>query len=140
MRYLLDTNVWVDYLNQRYPGLAERVLTSDPDDLGLSSIVLAELRYGADKSQRPEWNHARIDVLVQEVPIVEFDGAAAAAFGLLRSRLETSGKPIGPYDMLIGAQALSRDLILVTDNEREFRRILELRTENWRLEAGEELS
>ncbi|HEX2224499.1 MAG TPA: type II toxin-antitoxin system VapC family toxin [Thermoanaerobaculia bacterium] len=137
MKYLLDTNVWVDYLNQRYPRLIERVLAANPDDLVLSAIVLAELRYGADKSQRQQRNHARIDVLVREVPILDFDEAAAATFGALRSRLELSGTPIGAYDMLIGAQALSRDFILVTDNERELRRIPELRVENWRLESGE---
>lgn len=132
MRYLLDTNVWVDYLNERYPTVASRILASDPDDLGLSSVVLAELRYGADKSRRPDWNHARIDTLAREVPILEFDSSAATAFGRLRSRLESSGQPIGPYDMLIAAQALAGDLILVTDNEREFERVAGLQIENWR--------
>ncbi len=134
MKYLLDTNVWADYLNERYPAVGQRIRSFDPDDLGLSSIVLAELRYGADKSQKPQRNHARIDVLVREVRIVEFDEAAADAFGRLRSHLEIAGSPIGAYDMLIGAQALARELILVTANEREFTRIPELRTENWRLD------
>jgi tRNA(fMet)-specific endonuclease VapC len=132
MNYLLDTNVWADYLNERYPSVASRILAAVPEELGLSSIVLAELRYGADKSKRPEWNHARIDILARELPILEFDTSAASAFGLLRSRLEASGRPIGPYDMLIAAQALSKDLILVTDNEREFGRVAGLRIENWR--------
>lgn len=132
MRYLLDTNVWVDYLNQRHESVMVRIQRADPDDLGLSTVVLAELRYGADKSQRPARNHARIDVLVQEIPCLDFDETAAATFGRLRTALEAQGNPIGPYDMMIAAQALSRGLVLVTDNVREFGRVGGLRVENWR--------
>jgi tRNA(fMet)-specific endonuclease VapC len=132
LRFLLDTNVWVDYLNRRYSSVVERIQTAGPDDLALSSVVLAELRYGADKSQHPAQNHARLDVLVGEVPLLAFDADAAAVFGRLRSHLESQGSPIGPYDMQIAAQALSRQLVLVTDNVREFGRIQNLRVENWR--------
>lgn len=132
MRYLLDTNVWVDYLNQRHESVTARIQRADPDDLGLSTVVLAELRYGADKSQRPARNHARIDVLVQEIPCLDFDETAAATFGRLRTALEAQGNPIGPYDMMIAAQALSRGLVLVTDNLRELGRVRGLQVENWR--------
>jgi tRNA(fMet)-specific endonuclease VapC len=132
MKYLLDTNVWVDYLNQRSESVTARIQRADPEELGLSTVVLAELRYGADKSQRPARNHARIDTLVQEIPGLGFDEAAAAAFGRLRTALEAQGSPIGPYDMMIAAQALSRGLILVTDNVREFGRVKGLQVENWR--------
>ena len=132
MKYLLDTNACVDYLNGRYPSVSARLQRSGPSDLGLSTVVVAELRYGADRSARAKENHARIDVLVAEIPPVEFDLESAAAYGRLRARLETKGTPIGPNDMLIAAQALSRDLVLVTDNVREFRRVRGLRVENWR--------
>ena len=132
MRYLLDTNVWVDYLNQSSGSVTARIQRADPDELGLSTVVLAELRYGADKSQRPARNHDRIDTLVQEIPGLDFDEAAAAAFGRLRTALEAQGSPIGPYDMMIAAQALSRRLVLVTDNVREFGRVKGLQVENWR--------
>ena len=132
MRYLLDTNAWVDYLNQRYPGVTERVRSANPEELVLSAVALAELRYGADKSQHPARNHARIDVIAREVPFADFDAAAAAAFGRLRAALERQGAPIGPYDMLIASQAISRDLVLVTDNVDEFGRISGLKLENWR--------
>jgi len=132
MRYLLDTNVWVDYLNQRYPAVAERIRSAEPDDLSLSSVVLAELRYGADKSQFSTRNHTRLDILAQDVPHLEFDAAAAAAFGRVRSTLESQGTPIGPYDMMIAAQALSQHLVLVTDNVQEFGRVKGLQIENWR--------
>jgi len=133
MRYLLDTNAWADYLNQRYPSVAERIWSAHPDDLVMSSVVLAELRYGADKSQNRAQNHARIDIIAREVPSLDFDAAAAEAFGRVRSALERRGAPIGPYDMLIASQAISRDLIVVTDNVDEFGRIAGLRLENWRL-------
>lgn len=132
MKYLLDTNAWVDYFNQRYPAVAERIQSTDPDDLALSSVVLAELRYGADKSQHPARNHARLELLVREVPGLDFDEAAASAFGRVRTSLEAQGRPIGPYDMMIAAQALSRGLVLVTDNVGEFGRVEGIRLENWR--------
>lgn len=132
MRYLLDTNVWVDYLNQSFPSVTARIVRSDPGDLALSSIVLSELRYGADKSAHPQRNHARIDVLESEVPRLDFDNAAAISFGRLRADLESKGTPIGAYDMLIAGQALARGIVLVTDNQREFTRIPGLLIENWR--------
>jgi tRNA(fMet)-specific endonuclease VapC len=132
MTYLLDTNVWVDYLNGRHPGIVRRIQEGAPADFALSSVVVAELRYGADRSARPKANHARVDVLVAEIPSLEFDLDAAAEYGRLRTRRETRGTPIGPNDMLIAAQALSRGLTLVTDNVGEFRRVKGLKVENWR--------
>ena len=94
--------------------------------------MIAELRYGADRSARPKANHGRIDVLVAEIPFLEFDLDAASAYGRLRSRLEAAGTPIGPNDMLIAAQAMARGLVLVTDIVREFRRVRGLKVEKWR--------
>ena len=132
MKYLLDTNACVDYLSGRYPAVIARLQRAGPADLGLSAVVVAELRYGADRSARPKDNHARIDALVAEIPSLEFDLESAAAYGRLRTRLEAKGTPIGPNDMLIAAQALSRNLVVVTDNVREFRRVRGLKVENWR--------
>ena len=132
MRYLLDTNVCVDYLTGRFPKVAARIQRSAPGDLGLSSVVVAELRYGADRSARRKANHARIDILVDEIQCLDFDLTAAAAYGRLRARLEESGTPIGPNDMMIAAHALARGLELVTDNLEEFRRVKGLRAETWR--------
>ena len=132
MKYLLDTNVCVDILSRRYPSVTERVRISSPQDLCLSSVVVAELRYGADRSQRRAENHERIDILTAEIQCLDFDLAAARVYGRIRSTLEAEGSPIGPYDMMIAAHALSQGLIVVTDNEREFRRISGLEVENWR--------
>ena len=96
MKYLLDTNACVDYLSGRYPSVIARLQRSGPSDLGLSTVVAAELRYGADRSARPKENHDRIDALVAEIPPVEFDLESAEAYGRLRTRLEAKGTPIGP--------------------------------------------
>jgi tRNA(fMet)-specific endonuclease VapC len=132
VKYLLDTNVCVDFFNQRHPSVTERIRRSSPEDLCLSSVVVAELRYGADRSQRRDENHERLDVLTAEIQCLDFDLAAAFVYGRIRSALEAEGAPIGPYDMMIAAHTLSRELILVTDNEREFRRVPRLQIENWR--------
>ena len=133
MRYLLDTNVCIDYLGGRYPAVVRRLTEAAPEDLAVSAVSVAELRYGADKSERPRANHARLNALFRELRCVDFDRSAAAAYGRLRSGLERRGKPIGPNDMLIAAQALSRGLVLVTDNVREFRRVPRLKLVNWRV-------
>jgi tRNA(fMet)-specific endonuclease VapC len=132
VQYLLDTNVCVDYLNGRYPNVIRRVQSLHPDELCVSSIVTAELRYGADRSKRARFNHARLDVLLSEVRAIAFDDSAARVFGRVRSQLEAKGKPIGPYDMQIAAHALSLSLTLVTDNRDEFSRVAGLKVESWR--------
>ena len=132
MRFLLDTNACVDYLTARYPSVVARIQGSSPEDLCLTSVVVAELRYGADHSARRRTNHARIDALIDEIECLDFDLQAAAAYGRVRAQLEAAGTPIGPNDMLIAAHALSRGLSIVTDNVAEFGRVKGLKVENWR--------
>ena len=132
MSFLLDTNVCLDYMTGRYPRVVERIQGSSPEDLFLSVVVVAELRYGADHSARPRTNHSRIDALIDEIEPLEFDLRAAAAYGRLRARLEAVGTPIGPDDTLIAAHALSRGLALVTDDIARFGRVRGLKIENWR--------
>ncbi|HSS52048.1 MAG TPA: type II toxin-antitoxin system VapC family toxin [Thermoanaerobaculia bacterium] len=132
MKYLLDTNVCADFLNRRYPNVVERLTEASPEDLCISSVVVAELRYGADRSGRKAQNHEKLDVFTAEIQCLDFDLAAARIFGRIRTALEAAGTVIGPYDMMIAAHALSLGLVLVTDNEREFRRVAGLKVENWR--------
>jgi tRNA(fMet)-specific endonuclease VapC len=132
MAFLLDTNVCIDYLTGRYPTVVARIQDSSPEDLYLSVVVVAELRYGADHSARRRTNHSRINVLIEEVEPLDFDLRAAATYGRVRSQLEAGGAPIGPNDMLIAAHALSRGLTVVTDNTEEFGRVKGLKVENWR--------
>lgn len=133
MKYLLDSNVCVDYLTGRHPAVTTRIQSLLPEDLCLSSIVVAELRYGGDKSARPRRNHHLLDVLINEIPCRDFDSKAASIYGKIRAALEKKGHPIGPNDMLIAAHALSLGLILVSDNVREFNRVRGLQLENWRV-------
>jgi tRNA(fMet)-specific endonuclease VapC len=132
LKYLLDTNVCVDYLTSRFPAVVARIQEADPEDLATSSIVAAELRYGADKSRHPARNHSRLDVLLGEMRCLDFDLGAARLYGRLRASLESHGRPIGAHDMLVAAHAQSAGLTLVTDNVREFSRVRRLAVENWR--------
>jgi tRNA(fMet)-specific endonuclease VapC len=132
MAYLLDTSACSDYFTARYPKVVARIQACSPDDLRLSVVVVAELRYGADHSARRRANHARIDALIEEIETFDFDLRAAAAYGRVRAQLEAGGTPIGPNDMLIAAHALSRGLTVVTDNTAEFGRVKGLKVENWR--------
>jgi tRNA(fMet)-specific endonuclease VapC len=133
LRYLLDTNACVDYLTGRYPSVLERIRSASPDDLCISSVVVSELRYGAERSQKRAENHARLDSFLQEIRGLDFDQEAAAVYGRVRARLEEQGQPIGPYDTMIASHALARELIVVTDNVQEFERVVGLRIANWRL-------
>ncbi|MBW3670589.1 MAG: type II toxin-antitoxin system VapC family toxin [Acidobacteria bacterium] len=132
MRYLLDTNVCVDYLNGRYPKVIERLQRTKPTEIAISAVAVAELRYGADKSARSEENHRRLDLLLEDLASLDFDLRAAAEYGSIRSELERTGTLIGPNDMLIAAQARALDVVLVTDNVNEFERVDRLRAESWR--------
>jgi tRNA(fMet)-specific endonuclease VapC len=132
MRFLLDTNVCVDYLTGRFPNVIARLQGERPEDVVISVIAVAELRYGADKSSKVEDNHARLDRFLTDVGTLPFDVPAARAYGRLRTTLERSGSPIGPNDMLIAAQALAHDLVVVTANQSEFERVEGLRVTSWR--------
>lgn len=127
---MLDTDVCI-YVQRRRPGhLLERFeLTADK--LCISTVTLAELRYGAEKSERRQQNLAALQRFVARVAILPFSLEAAAHFGEIRADLERSGTPIGAYDLMIAAQARSEGLILVTNNTREFGRVAGLRVENW---------
>ena len=95
MAFLLDTNACIDYLTGRYPRVVARIQDSSPEDLFLSVVVVAELRYGADHSARRRTNHSRIDALVEEIEPLDFDLRAAATYGRVRAQLEKGGTPIG---------------------------------------------
>jgi tRNA(fMet)-specific endonuclease VapC len=126
--YLLDTSVWIGYL-KGVPALVLRV-QSEPQ-IGISSVSLGELYYGARKSQRVEANLGRLEVLRSEVPVFEVDTTVAEVYGMVRADLERQGTPIGPNDLWIAATARAHDLVLVSRNQREFVRIAGLRLDNW---------
>lgn len=133
MRYLLDTDTLVYVLNAqpRHAAVLERFNREEPRNLFVSAITLAELRYGAARSQRREANQAKLDRVAQALNLAPFEEEAVAEYGTVRSELENAGTPVGPLDTLIAAHALSLGLTLVTSNEREFSRVRRLRVENW---------
>jgi tRNA(fMet)-specific endonuclease VapC len=132
----LDTNAVIAVLNDSASPVRARIgeTIARGDTLTISPIVLFELRYGAAKSARPERNIQRIaDFLVGAVEVLPFEPEDAEEAGDIRAVLERAGTPIGPYDILIAAQARRRDALLVTANEREFVRVPGLKTEDWAL-------
>ena len=130
----LDTNAVIAALNDRTSPVRARIdkaiRLNHP--LAISSIVLFELWYGAAKSARPERNARRIvDFLAGPIEILAFEPVDAEEAGYIRAALERAGTPIGPYDLLVAAQARRRDALLVTANEREFARVPRLKFEDW---------
>ena len=108
-----------------------RLRQSNVSDIGISSITLSELEYGVEKSERKEQNRLALVEFLLPFEIVFYDDSAAYEYGMVRSYLERIGEPIGSLDMLIAAHAFSLDATLVTNNEREFRRIPDLKIVNW---------
>lgn len=131
MSYLLDTNICIYALKSRPPEVLARLRALSPVDVALSVVTLLELRQGAFGSQQPDAAHARLDAFVAPLQILPFEEADARTGARLRAALFRHGRPIGDLDSLIAAQAVTRNLILVTNNLREFNRVPGLRTENW---------
>lgn len=131
MKYLLDTNICIYIIKQKPPQVIGRLQRLEVNEIGISVITLAELEYGVAKSSFPERNKLALVQFLAPFEILSFSETAAAVYGRIRSDLEKSGQIIGPYDLLIGAQALSERLTLVTNNEREFQHIPGIAIENW---------
>jgi tRNA(fMet)-specific endonuclease VapC len=128
--YALDTNS-VSYFLKGRGRVAERLLSLPPGEVGLPSVVLYELDYGAARSEAPPALRARLDVLLGSLRILPFGEAEARTAARIRLTLESAGKPIGPMDLLIAATAIAHEAVLVTHNVKEFRRVPGLRVEDW---------
>jgi tRNA(fMet)-specific endonuclease VapC len=135
MRYLLDTNIVSDLVRNPQGKVARQVRKVGEKHVCTSIIVAAELRYGADKKGSPRLS-SQLDAVLGVLEVLPFEAPADASYGLLRTRLEKRGTPIGGNDLLIASQALALGYVIVTDNEREFSRVEGLRVQNW-LRAGE---
>jgi tRNA(fMet)-specific endonuclease VapC len=130
MRYLLDTNVVSDLVRRPQGRVAERIRDVGETQVCTSIIVAAELRYGAAKKASPRLA-AQLEAVLGGIDVLPFEAPADVAYGLIRSRLELAGRPIGGNDLLIAAQALALGCTVVTDNDGEFARIDGLSRENW---------
>lgn len=131
IRYLLDTNVVISLIGKKSEILQNRFLSRQAGSLAISVIVMHELSFGAYKSQRVEHNLETARLFLRNVPVLDMDQQDATTAGEIRAALAMSGKPIGPYDVLLAGQAKARDLTLVTNNIREFERVPGLRVEDW---------
>ena len=128
---MLDTNICIDMLRRHNSPAFDHLRQLKVGDVGISSITLAELEYGVNKSSDPVRNAMLLSEACGTLEIANFDNHAAACYGQVRCELEAKGKPIGPLDTLIAAHAFSLDVTLVTNNMREFKRINGLKLENW---------
>ncbi len=135
MIYMLDTDICIYIIKRKPLRVLKRLEMTQPDQLSMSAITFAELMNGAKKSQRVEANVSRLNALGEILEICSFDQQAAVAYGDVRSSLEKRGEVIGPHDLLIAAHALSLDRTLVTNNEREFKRVEGLKVDNWVVEG-----
>jgi len=129
--YLLDTNICIYLINKRPMSVVEHIQSLPIEDIGISTATVAELEYGVAKSLRPEENRNALIEFLTPFRIVEFGQVAAYEYGQLRSVLELQGQIIGPMDLLIAAHALAEGAVLVTNNEKEFRRVPDLPLANW---------
>jgi tRNA(fMet)-specific endonuclease VapC len=130
MRYLLDTNTVSDLIRNPQGRVATYIKKVGEERVCTSIIVAAELRYGATKKASARLTN-QLEAVLGVLEVVPFEAPADATYGLVRTRLEQAGRPIGGNDLLLAAQAITLGYTLVTDNEREFARIEGLSRENW---------
>ncbi len=131
MNYLLDTNTCIYIINRKPASVVKKIRSKQPEQVAISSITVAELEYGVARSRFPERNRAALTEFLVPFTILDFDQAAASLYGVIRASLEQLGKPIGPMDLLLAAQARALQLVLVTNNLKEFQRVEGLHLENW---------
>ena len=129
--YLLDTNICIFLIRNKSQRLREKIKMYSPSLLHLSVVTVAELEYGAAKSQNPVKEHQAVLDFVSPFRIINFNPNDAENFGLIRFYLEKKGTSIGPYDMEIAAQSMTNDLIVVTNNVGEFERVPWIKVEDW---------
>lgn len=131
MQFLLDTNICIYIIKRKPQQVLNRFQTLNISDVGVSSITVAELEYGAYKSQRIEQNRVALNQFLIPLEVLPFDEQSTQIYGNLRAALERQGNIIGAMDLLIAAQAKSLGLTLVTNNISEFSRIPDLNLQNW---------
>lgn len=131
MKYLLDTNICIYIIKQCPINVIKKFQSLKVGDIGISSITLAELSYGVEKSQHSAKNRIALEEFILPLELKLFDKAATDHYGKIRALLEKQGTPIGPLDLMIAAHALALETILVTNNTKEFSRIPSLQLDNW---------
>ncbi len=131
MHYLLDTNICIYLIKKRSPEVLERFRQHSPQDVAISTITLFELAYGVEKSQYRQRSKDALAKFLLPLNLINLDRSSAIEAAIIRAQLEKKGRPIGPYDLLIAGMARSQDMTLVTNNIKEFERVVSLHLENW---------
>ena len=131
MKYLLDTDICIYIIKKKPESVFDRFRKCSIGDIGISSITYSELCFAVSKSQNIEKNLEALGGFVAPLEIVPYEQPACLAYGKVRSELEKAGLPIGPLETLIASQAVSLEVILVTNNIKEFNRIGNLKVESW---------
>lgn len=131
MKYLLDTNICIYIIKKKPEAVFKKFQRMRKSEIYLSTITIAELIYGVEKSIFQEKNMAAFDDFTAPFEFIDFDTESAKIFGRLRSDLEKKGRMIGVFDLQIASVAIANDFILVTNNENEYSRISEIKIENW---------
>ena len=130
LKYMLDTNIAI-YVIKRRPPEALATFNLHASQLCISSITLAELMHGVEKSAKPDHNLRQVEDFTSRLTVLEYGNKAASHYGDIRAVLERKGTPIGVNDIHIAGHARSEGLTLVTNNLKEFKRVEALRLENW---------
>jgi tRNA(fMet)-specific endonuclease VapC len=131
MRYLLDTNTCIAVIRKKSQTVLQRMQQHPVTDIAVSTITIAELQYGVQKSGKIPQNQQALNQFLLPFLFLDFDYAAAQEYGVIRASLERQGTPIGSLDLLLAAQALGHSLIFVTNNGKEFERVPNLHIEDW---------
>ena len=131
MKYLLDTNICIYIIKKKPEAVIKKFTKLRPGSVAITSITLSELYYGVVKSSKPNENMIALQEFISPLIVLDFTEQDALFYGKIRADLEKKGKPIGAMDLLIAAIAKSRELMLVTNNLKEFSRITDLKAENW---------
>ncbi|WP_457562603.1 type II toxin-antitoxin system tRNA(fMet)-specific endonuclease VapC [Caminibacter pacificus] len=131
MKYMLDTNICIYIIKNKPVKVLKKFEKIDPKDVCIYSITASELWYGVYKSSSFEKNAIALEEFLSPLTILEYEENASKAYGKIRSKLEKKGKVIGSMDLLIAAHALSQNIILISNNVKEFKRIPGLNLENW---------
>ncbi len=131
MRYMLDTNICIYTIKHKPEKVFRKLQEVDPSDVCISSVTYAELVHGVEKSAAVDRNRLALSMLLANIDILDFGVDAADCYGKIRATLEKKGTPIGPLDMMIAGHAKSLGYTVVTNNEKEFLRVDDLKIENW---------
>ena len=131
MRYMLDTNICIYAIKHKPEKVFQKLQEVEPEDVCVSSVTYAELVHGVEKSVAVEKNRLALSMLLANIEILGFDVDAADCYGKIRADLEKKGTPIGPLDMMIAGHAQSLGYTVVTNNVKEFSRVMDLKIENW---------